>query len=225
MFLYLPCPDKLDIAQSSPYNYTKPCTSRTRRTKQNGGVCRHQCPNQQLVCAHRGQFHTSLAKLGKTPLSDEERQHLAPDQVYGGNRLPNYNVTNPIFLYDLGQMKEEYFWQNLAQFLDVPGSIPNEKYHGSHGRDHHWGDQGRINVCDAYLDDFRKIMMPFSYELFIWLDRFFRPVALDPSRPDVVVCNATDFFNRIQAYAKDPCDRLERLEDGTYELKAELLHL
>lgn len=196
----------------SPYNKTKPC-KRTFR-------CRNQCPDNQLLCIYRSQFHTALARLGKTPLSDEERQYLAPDQFYGGKQLENFNVSNPIFVYELSQMKDESFWDELADFLDIP-AIPNDKYHGSHGHDRKWGDKYMLDICDPQYDNLRKLMMPISYELFLWLDRFFRPVALDPSRRDVKVPNADKFFEKVGEFSKDPCGRLERQEDGSFDLITE----
>jgi hypothetical protein len=55
---------------SDPYELTKPCV------ESNG---RNSCPKNQLFCVHRARFHLGLAKLGKTPLTDEERELLAPD--------------------------------------------------------------------------------------------------------------------------------------------------
>jgi hypothetical protein len=158
-----------------------------------------------------------LARLGKTPLSDEERQWLAADQFYGGKNLENYNVSNPIFLYELSQMKEDSFWKDLAEFLDIP-EIKNDKYHGSHGRKKLlWGDKHFLDICEPQYDELRKIMMPISYELSVWLGRFFKPVALDPSRTDVVVPSPDKFFQKVSEFAKDPCGRLNRKKDGTYD--------
>ena len=170
------------------------------------------------MCMYRAQFHISLARLGKTPLSSEERQFLAPDQYYGGNNLPNFNVSNPIFLYDMHQMKDDRYWDELAQYLELP-EIKHDRYHGSHGVDKSWGKNHQIDICDAQYDDFRKAMMPISYELYVWLDRFFQPVAVDPNRPDVVVPQPEQFFGLIQRYSQDPCGRLERTDDGSYVLK------
>jgi hypothetical protein len=69
----------------------------------------------------RAEFHVALASYGgKTPLTAQERQYLAPTHYYGGANIPNHQVRNPIFLYEQTELKEEYVWEDLANYLGIP---------------------------------------------------------------------------------------------------------
>jgi hypothetical protein len=73
----------------------------------------------QLFCVYRARFHLGLAKLGKTPLLDEERELLAPDDEDGGTSIVSDDIKNPIFFYDEGELKDDYAWEGLADFLGI----------------------------------------------------------------------------------------------------------
>jgi hypothetical protein len=205
---------------STPYKAAGICPcemnefgDRKRCSKGKHGDCRGSCPYRQLFCLGRARFHLPLARLGKTPLSDEERQLLAPNDVDGGFQLRNFNITNSIFLYEQTELQEKYVWDELAGFLGL-SHIPNTKYHRSVGRG------ANHSLCDPEYDAFRAKLMPYSYELSMWLRRYFLPVANDPNRPDVRVANVERFAAITRSYTEDPCHRLIRTENGTYVLNA-----
>jgi hypothetical protein len=143
----------------------------------------------------------------------EERQLLAPKDVDGGNSIITVNVTNQLFLYDQTELKEAYFWDELADFLGV-SHIPNIEFHSSAGaaKNH--------TLCEPYYDAFRAMMMPYSYELSVWLRQYFLPIARDPTRNDVRVANLDRLYRIVDDYARDPCDRLIRRHNGTYVLNS-----
>jgi hypothetical protein len=184
-----------------------------RRGRPKCSSCRLSCPNRQLYCLGRARFHLALARLGKTPLSDEERQLLAPHDVDGGKFLLNFNITNPIFLYDQTELREGYLWEELSEYLGV-SHIPHRKFKGSVGQG------GNFTLCDPHYDDFRSTLMPYSYELSKWLQRFFLPVAKNPQRPDVRVADVERLRTIVRGYTKDPCNRLVRTGNGTYVLNS-----
>lgn len=205
----------------SPYNKTAPCLSRKG--------CLHGCPNGQLFCVGRAEFHVSFAELGKTALTQEERALLAPDRFYGGEALVSLDVQNPIFIYEQTQLKENDVWDEMAQFLRLP-EIQHDKLHLSRGGVSLSGKQkaiigdvekSRINICDAEYDDLRKIIMPVAHNVSVWFSEHFIPVARDVSREDVTVAGVDKFFKLVQDYTNDPCGRLVRKDDGNYELKPE----
>jgi hypothetical protein len=54
----------------------------------------------------------------------------------------------------------------------------------------------------------------------VWLQKFFLPIARDASRADVFVADVDNFTAIIKNYALDPCQRLIRMDNGTYILNA-----
>ena len=167
---------------------------------------------------YKTRYHLPLARIGKTTLTDEERQLLAPDDKDGGHKLTDHHVENPIFVYELSQLNEDYLWDELASLLDVP-SIPHDKHEGSH-KDRQPAEN-RIDICDAYYDNFRAMIMPNAYNMSKWLCEYLVPVAKDESRHDVVIANPDAFCELVKDYANDPCKRLVRLQNGTYTLGLE----
>jgi hypothetical protein len=110
-------------------------------------------------------------------------------------------------------MKEDSYWEELADFLRV-SHIPNTKYHGSKGH-----EESHKDLCHPEYDAFRSVMMPYSYELSVWLQKYLVPVARDPTRHDVVIPNIDQFVKVVETYKQDPCGRLIRLEsNGAYML-------
>ncbi len=176
-------------------------------------TCNYECPAGQMVCLHKTRFHLPLARMGKTVLGDGERQLLAPGDKDGGNKLTDHNITNPVFLYELNQLNEDYLWEDLARMLDVE-KLQHDIHEGSH-KDRQPGKQ-RIDICDAYYDNFRSMIMPNAYNMSKWLCDFFVPVAKDKNRKDVVIPDPDKFCSLVKDYAEDPCKRLVRLDNGTY---------
>ena len=208
-------------------------------------ACWGECRCQSLYCLHRARFHLPLARLGKTALSHTERTHyLAPQDADGGTNVLNFNVSNPIFVYDLQQMgnsTQNGFWDDLAHFLGV-SSIPNEDYHSSHGLSSSSTKKNKdrsLTLCHDRHDYFRSLLMGYSYELSMWLQLYFIPVvtSTDPTiqRTDVTIAGMTptttttsggggrrveEFQTIVESYKYDPCERLiRRPADGKYVLK------
>jgi len=192
---------------NDPYELTKLCV---------GNKCRKACPNNQVFCLHGARFHLGLAKLGKTPLSDEERKLLAPDDQDGGTNLVSDGVKNPIFLYDEGELTHDYAWEGLADFLGV------ESIH--HSLDPPNTRESAQNIvsldfCDEKYDELRSMIMPYSYDLGAWLQTYFLPAATDNNRPDVRVANPERFSKAVESYKSDPCGTLVRAANGTFVIQ------
>jgi hypothetical protein len=208
----------------NPYRKMEPCpcliderTGRRTCPERPDVKCFAECPDKQVYCLHRSRMHLPLARLGKTALTEVERTWLAPQDADGGHRLFSWNISNPIFVYDQTQMKEDSYWSELAEFLRV-SHIPNTIYHGSKGK-----QQSHKSLCDAEYDVFRSIMMPYSYEMSVWLQEYFVPVARDPSRADVIIPNIDQFVSVVETYKEDPCNRLIRNpNNGAYILDPKL---
>ena len=193
-----------------PYDKIEPCRNK------GGKFCRGECPGRQLFCMHRGSFHVSMARLGKTALTPEERMLLSAksNPVRAGMNLKNLHIRNPIFVYEMRELSEEYTWDALADYLDVPNGINHTIYHGSHG--HKEKKKTKFDICDEKYDNFRAIMMRESFDLSTWLQTYFIPVAKNESRPDVRIARPDKFSELVEDYKSDPCGRLVRLGNGTY---------
>jgi hypothetical protein len=147
--------------------------------------------------------------MGKTNLTHEERQWLAPHDLDGGDQIISLDIPNQIFVYDLTQLKEKTVWKELASFLRV-SKIPQQQYQGAKGK-----NLTQLDLCHPNYDSFRAKMMPYSYELSVWLQQYFLPVARDPSRHDVVVANVDKIASIFETYKQDPCGRLVvKLDDS-----------
>lgn len=204
-----------NFANNDPYFLTKPCPLPIGKMN-----CRNDCPGKQIMCTQRASFHIPMARLGKTPLSDEERQLLSANTYpqRGGMNLVNHNITNSIFVYELTELNKDYIWEEMATYLQFPGKIPHDLYKSSHGK----RKEFELNFCDEKYDDFRALLMPESYDLSTWLQQYFLPVARDPHRTDVIIPRPDRFQELVEAYKLDPCHRLIRLENGTFVLRANL---
>jgi len=203
---------KTNVVKNDPYMVTFPCVS--------GKPCSLMCPRIRKfhVCLHRGRFHVALAALGKTALSDEERKILAPNDIDGGKNLISNNIRNPIFLYEQMELSEDYVWDEMAEHFNVT-TIPHDKYVSSHGG--RSNNNLSIDFCEERMDDFRAMMMPYAYELSIWMQDYFIPVAKDESS-SVTVPNPDKLIALVEKYKKDPCGRLYRLKNGTYVLNTNI---
>lgn len=85
------------------------------------------------------------------------------------------------------------------------------------------GDAHQKTLCTDYYDEFRSKLMEHSYNISVWLEDYLLPVAVNPSRPDLVIPNPEDFRRIIQTYKEDPCQRLVRdATSGEYLLKPTL---
>lgn len=196
------------IAKNDPYNLMKICT---------GASCANYCTYKQLVCLGRTRFHLALASLGKTNLTETERKLLAANDKDGGKNLVNFKVRNPLFLYEMNELREDYLWDGMANYLGMKGGIDNDQYGSSPGL--HKSPQLRINICDEKFDRLRGMIMPYAYELSVWLQEYFIPLAKDESRPDVTIAQPHLFEELIEKYKSDPCNRLTRLVNGTYSIE------
>jgi hypothetical protein len=174
------------------------CRNATKKVES----CWNECGGHNILCLARTRFHVALAQLGKTNLTKEERQWLAPNDFDGGDKIISLDIPNEIFIYDLTQLEEDSIWEDLAAFLRV-SKIPEQRYQGAKGQ-----NLSQLSICDPQYDTFRAKIMPYSYELSIWLQKYLLPVARDPSRSDVVVANVDKVASYFETYKSDPCRRL-----------------
>lgn len=197
-------------ANNDPYSIMDLCLGR---------FCREECKEHQIFCVHKSRFHLGLAKLGKTDLSDDERQLLAPDDPDGGADLKNENIRNPIFLYDNSELGEDYFWESVAQYLGVDNFAHSDQEAIVRLQNlEMMEDVQSLDFCNAKYHDFRAKMMEYSHQMGEWLQKYFIPLALDHNRQDVAVANPRKFYLLAEQYKQDPCGILKRNSQGKFEL-------
>lgn len=201
----------LQFAQNDPYRITKPCDIH------NGRGCHNDCPRNQLFCVQRGAFHVSMARLGKTNLTTEERMLLSAKTypLRAGANLENHDIKNPVFLYEINELNEEYIWDALTEYLDLPEVLSHDKYVSSHGKSNRIED---TDFCNEKFDEFRAVMMLESYDLSTWLQHYFIPLGEDDTKEDVIIPKPERLRELVEEYKYDPCERLIRLGNGTFVL-------
>jgi hypothetical protein len=106
---------------------------------------------------------------------------------------------------------EDYMWDDLAQYIGAD-RVPHDKRVNSHGKNRDL----EVDFCIDKYDDFRAKMMPMSYEVAVWLQEYFIPLAKNESRTDVVISRPDTFHELVETYKVDPCGKLKRLDNGTY---------
>ena len=199
----------------------------------------HECRRaKDRVCVARSRFHLSLARLGKTPLDKLERD-LLESELYQAKRRRNdtsrvlrkypvkvkeKGVPNRVFLFESSQGKEEYFYKELAQFVNIDRSLlPPIDFNIGNGLNKKrlqklQSKEELFDICLPKFDYVRKEIMPISYVLGTWILRYLLPAS--SKRNDLVIPNPKSFVTIIESFLKDPCDnRLVRNEvDGEYYL-------
>lgn len=193
----------LNYAKGDVYVLTEPC----KKCNKVG------CPGRQLFCLQRARFHLALASLGKTELTMEERNLLAPNDFDGGSNVQNWNIQNPLFLYDQKTLEEDYVWKDVSTYLGLNETIRHDLRSSSHGKNK---NITKINLCDDHHDNFRAMMMPIAYNLSAWLQDYLIPIAKNKNRVDVTIPRPDTFAKLVEEYKVDPCGKLKRLNNGTY---------
>lgn len=155
------------------------------------------------VCAYRGNFHISLANLGKTNLSDDELL-LFPER-YRKDVKP---VKSPhkVFLYDVSQLSdpenESTFLNDLQSFLHLREPIPPMIWFRP-GKNltstlKKRRDVNKIDICD--YDELRAVLLDQAKGAVAWFKNYFL------HSPDVMVSSPNQFISTIlESWLVDPC--------------------
>ena len=143
--------------------------------------------------------------MGKTARGKEEQELLVSEIIQAKKRIHDNsatlfpiqmeNISNHIFLYESGQPKEEYFWQQLAEFVRINRTdLPEDQgYRMGNGLN---TDNVKVlekqkktlfDICEPQYDRLRQDLMPIAYTLQKWLRQYFIPAS--KVRDDVVIPN------------------------------------
>ena len=197
--------------KSSPYDTID------HRKRYSEDACGYRGPQ---LCTARTRFHIPLARAGKTALDEKERELLAPDDGDGGTKLVNHHIKNPIFIYELSEIGQDYMWDALAKLLQIP-YIRHDIHRGNNAERKISRHHLRKNFCDAEYDDFRAYIMPHSYNMSSWFCDYLVPAAKDENQ-NVYMADPDRFCEKVRSYAEDPCNRLRRLDNGTFVLREDV---
>ena len=135
---------------------------------------------------HSTRFHLGIAKLGKTSLSDEERNFLAFADEDGGDNLKSFDVRNPIFIYDETELGKEYFWDKFANYMGAE-SIPHDIDEIQRQIDYDSLEIVKaLDICDDKYIDLRSRLMKHSYDMASWLQQYLLPVSKEKLDVDIL---------------------------------------
>jgi len=197
----------------SPYSLVPICT----RFCNSFGCKRHKRGPFRpfgVICIARARFHLALAQLGKTALNETERTLLAPTDPDGGDKLANHRTRNPIFLYEQTELSQDYVWADLAKLLRHQGNLSHDRLVRSRGiKESSSAPVKKMQICDPQYEPLRKQLMPYAYEMSIWICRYF------VGSEGVHVPSRARFCSLVQDYANDPCGVLVRHVNGSYVRK------
>ena len=157
-------------------------------------------PGSQGVCAWRASFHDFLARLGKTPGSKSELKLLS----LGLDPLQSKEV-GPVFIYDLSQLSQRSFREDLREFLGLSNDIPPFPLVDTSGRFDHIAavktqtDKEKIDICGAEHDAIRSALLIKAQSASKWIRDYFL------KSPEVHVSNRKYFEATLRSWMKDPC--------------------
>jgi len=184
------------------------------------------------TCTHKGEFALSLRNLGKTlhrneyNLEDgtydltpfEERMY---EPSYHDKELPEIvkAVPNPVFLFEISQMKEtpEQLTRDIQEYLNLTQPFPSDLPHYTPGRV--WATQAIQDAKDARKIDIckhptvRKELMRMARVSSYWIRNYF------VTSPGVFVSNRSHFNGMMERWMMDPCGEKDTAQAGSYALE------
>lgn len=168
-----------------------PPTSKLTRGCQSGS---------QGVCAWRSNFHDFLARLGKTALSSPSELKLLSLSLN-----PVQHNVGPVFLYDISQLSEVRFRDDLKEFLGLNEDIPPFPAIDTSGRFDHISSVKRqaaseiIHICDPEHNAIRSVLMKKSLAASVWMKDYFL------KSKDVFVSDRPYLEYVLESWKRDPC--------------------
>jgi hypothetical protein len=170
--------------------------------------------NMRHTCTEKGNFAFHLISMGKQhyngtrPTTDLERD------IVGHFKRSEYDpstvkyMDNPVFLFDLDQLKDKTFQTDMATFLGLSlDKLPAMRSY-SPGRtwedaEQQARDKRKINICDAEFIPLRAELMRLARQNSLWI----RQVFLD--LPGVHVSSRSTFEQAVETWMKDPCEEAQ----------------
>ena len=161
------------------------------------------------VCTERARFDIAMAKLGKTLLTDEEKQvmNLNPNQRIQWKQFLNEQqkydpLPNKVFLYDVEQLADlnetrSYLFRNdLRNYIGSKTEFSPMIKISTQGRKR---NVTKINICDKEHKDVRSELVDIGAKASRWISDYFI------KSPDVIISSPEFFLASIKSWGTDPC--------------------
>ena len=178
-----------------------------------------RCIDHRKVCTDRARFHAALARLGKTPMKDEEEMGLLlgsryekehgqmqrnnnssinANDVHRRRRLRKNNkgLPNQVLLYEIRQIHNTETSNQLSsriqQYLGIKQQFPPIlSFQQNKTR--------TINICDDEHEDVRRILVEHGTDAASWIEKYLvKTSGVDVSSPE-------SFHQLLGDWSHDPC--------------------
>lgn len=174
-----------------------------------------RCAKHQKVCTDRARMHAGLARLGKTPMADDDELGLLFGTRYDVRRASDANstgvdtpqqtrqrrlgkqrgLTNQVLLYEVRQIHDstsDEFLSSIGQYLGLQESFPPiQTYKQNKTR--------TIDICQEEHADVRQLLVDHGTDAAIWIQKYF---LRDSS---VRVASSDSFTRYLRDWSTDPC--------------------
>ncbi|KAL7529572.1 hypothetical protein ACHAXR_003666, partial [Thalassiosira sp. AJA248-18] len=166
------------------------------------------CVNHQKVCSDRARFHTALARLGLTPMKDDEeisflfglrydvQQTNTPKDMRNYLRKEIIGLPNQVLLYEIRQIRDKEdskaVSSSIQQYLGIHEDFPAIlSYKQNKTR--------AIDICDGEHMVARRLLVEHGTDARIWIQKYFL------KHPSVEVASPGSFFQLLNDWSVDPC--------------------
>jgi hypothetical protein len=161
------------------------------------------------LCTLKAQFHTALARLGKTNTSSPEELQVEP-KFKRHMKEPPPKIPNKVFLFTTDQLADknttraQRFREDVQHFIgfeqEMPPMIhikPGVKWDNETQA---MKDAIKIDICDSEYDELRDVLMDIAIKASTWIRTFFL------ESDDVVVSSRQYLEEILVGWMQDPCD-------------------
>ena len=170
------------------------------------GECR---PESQGVCTDGANFHSNLAKLGKTNLTDPHQRNLLR-WVRRYERVTP--MDNPVFLYDVAQLRDKdltrrvKFREDLQSFMGLKEPFGAEEIATNttkppRRKNPKLPKHIDLDICEPRYKDIREILVSIGKRASLWIRKYFL------ESDQVFVSNREYFEEILKEWKVDPCPR------------------
>ena len=166
--------------------------------------CSKKCPSgNQNVYSDRANFHWSLSRLGKTPMSTEEELRALQHHNMSIER-----IKSKVFLVENRQLlmshpSSQNFTSDLRDFLALSNLRPLKPWTPIPAQEKYSNKEAaarRIDICNDQHKKIRKVLVESGKNAADWIREYFL------KSPDVVVTSRKLFIELLDDWKLDPCN-------------------
>lgn len=156
----------------------------------------------QGVCTDRANFHRNLAMLAKTNHTERAQRALLVG-LHPKYQGAMSEISNPVFLYDLGQLydrdseRKARFQADLEDFIGLDTPLPSNYTESSSSKSD--VKFTKIDICHSDYDEIRQELVRIASRASTWITEYF-------IQSESVVVSSPEYFVQIlQTWHHDPC--------------------